>query len=140
MCVLHRAQSEPISWKIGRDQTPRWMSQVPEAGEQTPSHDSGSEQPSGDAEDCPPQMPRELPIDAVRPSQLYLSGAKLASVVERFDFEDPDYDPLPAFEHEGSWYLSDGHTRAFAAYLAGAETFRERWIERCNRAAGDPGQ
>lgn len=69
-------------------------------------------------------MPRRLPLSAVRPTQLYLSSAKLADVVEWFDFDDPDYDPLPAFEHDGEWYLADGHTRAFAAHLAGAETLR----------------
>jgi len=71
-------------------------------------------------------MARELSIDAVQPSQLYLSSGKLASVIEWFDFDDPDYDPLPAFEHDGSWYLSDGHTRAFVAYLAGADSLRIR--------------
>jgi len=128
-------------------------------------------------------MSRELPISDVRPTQLYISREKLAGVLEWFDVDTVEYEPLPAFEHDGSWYLSDGHTRAFAAYLAGEdtlwirrdgeareeydfelylqciewcedtgvdsvadfrgrilepETFRERWIERCNRAAGDP--
>jgi len=67
-------------------------------------------------------MPREVPIEEVRPTQLYLSSEKLGSVAEWFDFDDPKYDPLPAFEHEGSWYLADGHTRAFVAHLAGSET------------------
>lgn len=67
-------------------------------------------------------MVRELPIEALRPSQLYLSSEKLADVLAWFDFDDPEYGPLPAFEHEGEWYLSDGHTRAFSAYLAGEET------------------
>jgi hypothetical protein len=66
-------------------------------------------------------MPQELPFADVRPSQLYLSSEKLADVLEWFDFDDPEYGPLPVFEHEGEWYLSDGHTRAFAAYLAGEE-------------------
>jgi hypothetical protein len=71
-------------------------------------------------------MPRELPIEEVHPTQLYLSSEKLGSVAEWFDFDDPEYDPLPAFEHEGSWYLADGHTRAFVAYLAGAESLLVR--------------
>lgn len=69
-------------------------------------------------------MSRRQPLAAVRPTQLYLSSEKLAAVCEWFDFEDPNDEPLPAFEHEGSWYLADGHTRAFATYLAGAETLR----------------
>lgn len=69
-------------------------------------------------------MPRRLPIDAVRPTQLYLSSEKLAGVLDWFEFDAPSYDPLPAFRYDGDWYLADGHTRAFAAALAGAETVR----------------
>lgn len=69
-------------------------------------------------------MPGELPVSEVRPTQLYLSSAKLADVLAWFGFDDPDYGPLPVFEHEGEWYLSDGHTRAFTAYLAGEETLQ----------------
>jgi hypothetical protein len=65
-----------------------------------------------------------LPLDEVAPTQLYLSSEKLAGVLAWFDFDEPNYDPLPVFEHEGQWYFSDGHTRAFAAALAGAETLR----------------
>ncbi|SDK06432.1 hypothetical protein SAMN05216226_11642 [Halovenus aranensis] len=67
-------------------------------------------------------MSRDLPLEDVHPSQLYLSSEKLADVLAWFDFDDPEYGPLPVFEHEEEWYLSDGHTRAFAAYLAGEET------------------
>lgn len=63
-------------------------------------------------------------MDQLRPTQLYLSSEKLEAVVEWFDFDDPRYGALPAFTHDGDWYLADGHTRAFVAYLAGAETFR----------------
>ncbi|MFW6376703.1 MAG: histone acetyltransferase, partial [archaeon] len=71
----------------------------------------------------PADDPRRIQIEEVRPTQLYLSAAKLASVLEEFEEHDP-YGPLPAFEHDGEWYLSDGHTRAFAAYLGGAESIR----------------
>lgn len=82
-----------------------------------------------DESDDPPASDdvRRIGIEVLRPSQLYLSAAKLASVLEEFDDEGPNYGPLPAFEHEDEWYLSDGHTRAFAAYLGGAESL---WIER----------
>lgn len=75
-------------------------------------------------------MARCLPLDDVHPTQLYLSREKLAGVVEWFDFDDPNYGSLPAFKHEGTWYLSDGHTRAFAAALAGENTLR---VERDDR-------
>lgn len=67
-------------------------------------------------------MSRTLPLAEVRPSQLYLSREKLADVLSWFDFDDPVCGPLPVFEHDCEWYLSDGHTRAFVAYLAGEET------------------
>lgn len=69
-------------------------------------------------------MTQRLPFEEVHPTQLYLSSQKLAEIFEWFDFDSPNYDPLPAFHYEGTWYLSDGHTRAFAAGLAGAETLR----------------
>ena len=62
-------------------------------------------------------MSRELPISDVRPIQLYISREKLAGVLEWFHVDTVEYEPLPAFEDDGSWYLSDGHARAFAAYL-----------------------
>lgn len=69
-------------------------------------------------------MPRRPPVEDLHPTQLYLSSAKLAAVANWFDFDAPAYDPLPAFEYEGEWYLSDGHTRAFAAWLAGESRIR----------------
>ncbi len=67
----------------------------------------------------------DVPIDALGPTQQYLSAGKLRDVVGWFDFDDPqDYGTLPAFEHDGEWYLADGHTRAFVAHLAGADRFR----------------
>ena len=69
-------------------------------------------------------MTRRLPLSAVHPTQLFLSSEKLEDAVEWFDFDDPDYDALPVFEHDGEWHLSDGHTRAFLAHLAGADELR----------------
>jgi hypothetical protein len=69
-------------------------------------------------------MARRLPVDEVRPTQLSLSSEKLAAVVDWFDFDAPTYEPLPAFEYDGEWYLSDGHTRAFVAWLAGESQIR----------------
>lgn len=75
-------------------------------------------------------MSRRLPLEDVRPTQLYLSKEKLARVLEWFDVDDPNCGSLPAFEHEGAWYFSDGHTRAFVAALAGADTVRIHHDER----------
>ncbi len=63
-------------------------------------------------------------IEAIQPSQLYLDGAKLRSVIDWFDFGSPNYDPLPVRKIGGDWTLTDGHTRAFAAYLSGADELR----------------
>lgn len=54
--------------------------------------------------------PFVVPTDDIRPSQLYLNDGKLAAVAARFDFDDPDYDALPARELDGEWVLTDGHT------------------------------
>lgn len=71
-------------------------------------------------------MSRTISIDGVRPSQLYLNGAKVTAVIEWFDFDEPDrtYGMLPVLEYGGDPYLTDGHTRAFVAYLAGVEELR----------------
>ena len=73
--------------------------------------------------------PFSVPIDAVQPSQCYLNGRKLSRVTEWFDFADPNYDPLPVRRMSGRdggerWTLTDGHTRAFVAHLAGADALR----------------
>ncbi|MFB6068888.1 MAG: histone acetyltransferase [Halobacterium sp.] len=69
-------------------------------------------------------MPGRLSLDELRPSQLYLSGEKLAAAAEWFDFDEPNYGTLPVFEYDGEWFLSDGHTRAFLAHLTGFEDVR----------------
>jgi hypothetical protein len=72
--------------------------------------------------------PFALPIEAVQPSQLYLDGGKLADVTRWFDFAEPNYDPLPvrrvARGRNETWMLTDGHTRAFVAHLAGVDELR----------------
>lgn len=88
-----------------------------------PSSDSG---PDSAADFAPGSDPFARSIDAVQPSQLYLNGRKLALVTRWFDFAEPNYDPLPVREIEGRWTLTDGHTRAFVAYLAGVDELRVR--------------
>ncbi|WP_254543526.1 hypothetical protein [Halomarina pelagica] len=69
-----------------------------------------------------------VPVDAPRPSQLYLSSEKLVRALAWFDADEPSYDPLPAIRLEGveGWVLIDGHTRAFLAALSGATELRLR--------------
>ncbi|MFH5798735.1 histone acetyltransferase [Haladaptatus sp. CMAA 1911] len=68
--------------------------------------------------------PFTLPQTAAQPSQLYLNGSKLSLVTRWFDFDAPNYDPLPVRKFDGRWTLTDGHTRAFVAHLSGAEELR----------------
>lgn len=67
-----------------------------------------------------------VPIDEPRPSQLFVDAERLAGVFDWFDVDDPAYDPIPVLPrpNEDGWYLTDGHTRAFVAWLAGAEDLR----------------
>ena len=67
-------------------------------------------------------MPSSVPIDEPSPSQLYIDASRLRNALEWFDFDDPTYDPIPVLHIEDEFVLSDGHTRAFLAHLAGATT------------------
>lgn len=69
-----------------------------------------------------------LALGDVRPSQLYLDADRLRRVLEWFDFEDPHLAPLPVLPHPDAtaWYLTDGHTRAFVASLAGVDEISVR--------------
>ena len=56
----------------------------------------------------------------LQPGRFYISGNKLRKVRERFDPEDlSNFDPLPVRELSGKMILTDGHTGALAAHLAG---------------------
>lgn len=65
-----------------------------------------------------------VPVDEPHPSQLYIDASRLRSALEWFDCDDPDYDPIPVLRIDDHLVLSDGHTRAFLAYLSGAETLQ----------------
>lgn len=62
-----------------------------------------------------------VPLSEPQPSQRYLDTRKLARATEWFDFDDPDYVPVPVVELDGELVLTDGHTRAVLALLSGAE-------------------
>lgn len=65
-------------------------------------------------------MSFSIPIDEAQPSQLYLDATKLQRAIDWFDFDDPTYEPIPVLTLDREMVLSDGHTRAFLAYLSGA--------------------
>lgn len=61
-----------------------------------------------------------LPITSLQPSQLYISEGKLRNVREWFNPSvTENFDPIPLKELCGKLVMTDGHTRAAAAYLAG---------------------
>jgi hypothetical protein len=63
------------------------------------------------------------PISDLQPSQLYISEGKLRLVNEWFDPQNKtDFDPIPVRRFEGKILMTDGHTRAVAACLAGWNT------------------
>ena len=60
-----------------------------------------------------------LPMDALTPSQLYISEEKLQKVREWFHGNFSNMEPLPVKKLAGRLLLTDGHTRAAAAFLTG---------------------
>ncbi|MFU8827528.1 MAG: hypothetical protein ACNA70_08565 [Brevefilum sp.] len=68
---------------------------------------------------APPAIDLVL-LNDLQPSQLYISQAKLSSVAQRLDAALPErIEPIPYKVLDGLKVMTDGHTRAFAAYLAG---------------------
>lgn len=65
-------------------------------------------------------MAERVALDARQPSQLYVDAGRLRDALEWFDADDPAYDPVPAVRLDGELVVTDGHTRAFLAHLAGA--------------------
>ena len=62
-----------------------------------------------------------LPMQALHPSQLYISEEKLAAVEAWLNPEDLiGFDPVPVRRAaDGTLFMTDGHTRAVAAFRAG---------------------
>lgn len=64
----------------------------------------------------------------LQPSQLYISSEKLAEMLRTVDFSTPDaLDPLPIKRLGTKTILTDGHTRAFAAFRSGLSQARAFW-------------
>lgn len=64
-----------------------------------------------------PTAVTRMSLNALQPSQFYVSATKLASVLERF--LPAEMEPLPIRPIRGRTMLTDGHTRALAAHLHG---------------------
>lgn len=61
-------------------------------------------------------------LRSLQPSQLYISREKLNNVQSRYDWANPaGILPIPIKKLDGLQVMTDGHTRAFAAYLAGLQ-------------------
>ncbi len=66
----------------------------------------------------------------IQPSQLYVSAAKLARVMELLAASGPEaLDPLPVKKLGGHVIFTDGHTRALATLLSGFTEVSVFWDE-----------
>ena len=62
-------------------------------------------------------------LNDLQPSQFYISQAKLLNIQAWFHKDDlSNFEPLPVKVLDGIPILTDGHTRAVAAILAGLES------------------
>lgn len=66
----------------------------------------------------------------VQPSQFYISQNKIEQIKMWFDFSNLfNFEPLPIKELNGKIIFTDGHTRAYVAYLAGLQCVPLCWDE-----------
>ena len=66
-----------------------------------------------------------MDLKDIKPSQLYINSEKLNNVLKWFNPKDYNsYDPIPIKELGGEVIFTDGHTRAYAAYLKGVKTIK----------------
>lgn len=71
-----------------------------------------------------------FPLAELQPSQLYISEGKLRLVKEWFTPDNMEiFDPIPVKRFDGSILMTDGHTRAVAAHLAGWDNVPVYWDE-----------
>ncbi len=69
-----------------------------------------------------------FPLAALQPSQLYINQDKLNTLQESIDFSDLSaVPPLPIKKLKENIVIMDGHTRAYAAYLAGHKRVPVFW-------------
>ena len=70
-------------------------------------------------------MVNVLHLDRLQPSQLYIHEDKLCQVREARQSRDP----IPVKQLGPHLVMTDGHTRAFAAWSSGQETIAVVWDE-----------
>ena len=71
-----------------------------------------------------------LHLDAIQPSQLYISVEKLAAIETAWDPTDPDaLPPIPIKALDGRLVATDGHTRGVALVRAGHTETQAIWDE-----------
>ena len=72
----------------------------------------------------------DLTLKDLQPSQFYISERKLRGVNEWFRPEDlSNFEPIPVKMLDGILVMTDGHTRAVAAVLAGLDKVPFVWNE-----------
>ena len=70
----------------------------------------------------------DLKLKDLQPSQFYISERKLRDVKEWFRPDDlSNFEPIPVKMLDGLPVMTDGHTRAVAALLAGLESVPLVW-------------
>ena len=72
--------------------------------------------------------PFMMRLDDLQPSQLYISLEKLAWVQSAYERE-AQLEPIPIKELDNQIILTDGHTRAFFAFLNGQGEIPVLWDE-----------
>lgn len=72
---------------------------------------------------------KELRIVDIQPSQFYISEEKLEQIGRWFEPGDlSGFEAVPVKELDGHVIFTDGHTRAYAAWLAGLERIPLVWV------------
>jgi len=78
----------------------------------------------------PPDKKIMFPLTNLQPSQLCISAGKLRLIMEWFNPADIEsFDPIPVKLLDNKILMTDGHTRAIAAHLAGWENVPIYWDE-----------
>jgi hypothetical protein len=69
-----------------------------------------------------------MSLAILQPSQLFISRKKLTALQSAIDFSAPEnIPPIPVKMLDGEVVMTDGHTRAFAAFLAGLQRAPVYW-------------
>ena len=71
-----------------------------------------------------------MKLEEIQPSQLFISSGKLSQVMkESAPLTIETLRPIPVKKLRNEIIFTDGHTRAFAAYLSGLREIRVFWDE-----------